>query len=127
MKHSVEDILLTGDQSITDCLSTSPRKKVWYQIAPWKTDFADNLAKHIPDTNIGNFRTTCGSLKGLHLTKDYKPFLKEYDFRKLGRIRMDAILKFHNHKQDIFQDYMDIVLSSRGIESVVKKLEKLKY
>ena len=127
MKHSVEDILLTGDQSITDCLSTSPRKKVWYQIAPWKTDFADNLAKHIPDTNIGNFRTTCGSLKGLHLTKDYKPFLKKYDCRKLGRIRMDAIITFHSHKKDIFQDYMDIVLTSRGIESVVKKLEKLKY
>jgi len=125
MKHSVEDILLTGDQSITDCLSASSRKKIWYQIAPWKTDFADNLAKHIPDKNIENFRTTCGSLKGLHQTIDYNSLLKEYDFRKLGKVRMDAIISFH--KLDIFQDYMDIVLHSRSIKSVIKKLEELKY
>jgi len=127
MTHSVEDILLTGDQSITDCLSASSKKKIWYQIAPWKTDFADNLAKHIPDKNIDNFRTSCGSLQGINKTMDYKHFLNNYDFRKLGKVRMDALLNFHYHKQDTFQDYMNIVLHSRSIESVVKKLEKLKY
>ena len=127
MKYSVEDILLTGDQSITDCLSASPNKKIWYQIAPWKTDFADNLAKHIPDKNIDDYRTTCGTLKGLHKGTNYKRLLKEYDFRKLGRVRMDAILRFHSHKRDIFKGYIDIVLHSRTIESVVKKLEELKY
>ena len=32
MKYSVKDILLTGDQSITDCLSVSQNKRIWYQI-----------------------------------------------------------------------------------------------
>ena len=34
---------------------------------------------------------------------------------------MDAILNFHYHK-DKYQFYMDIVLHSRTIESVLKKL-----
>ena len=35
MKDSVEDILVTGDQSLTDVLSCcKSNKNVWYQIAP---------------------------------------------------------------------------------------------
>jgi len=121
MKYSVEDILLTGDQSITDCLSVSTKKRIWYQIAPWKTDFANNLAKQIPDKNIENFRTTCGTLQGLHQTIDYKEFLRKHDFRKLGKVRMDSILNFTYNKDD-FKEYIDIVLHSRTIDSVIKKL-----
>ena len=123
MKYSVEDILLTGDQSITDCFSACSNKRVWYQIAPWKTDFADNMSKCIPDKFIDNFRTTCGTLKGIQQKINYKPFLKEYDFRRLGKIRMDAVLNFVN-KQDEYQEYMDIILHSRNKESVLKKLKK---
>jgi len=122
MKYSVKDILLTGDQSITDCLSASQNKHIWYQIAPWKTDFAKYLAKEIPDKNIENFRTTCGSLQGFQQTVNYKDFLEIYDFRKLGKVRMDAIVNFI-YNQSSYEDYMNIVLHSRGIESVVKKLK----
>ena len=122
MKYSVEDILLTGDQSITDCFSVCSNKHVWYQIAPWKTDFADNMAKCIPDKYIENFRTTCGSLKGIKQKINYKPFLSEYDFRKLGKVRMDSILNFmYNHSE--FQEYIDIVLHSRTKEAVLKKMK----
>lgn len=126
MKYSVEDILLTGDQSITDCLSNCSNKHIWYQIAPWKTDFAKNLAIHIPDKNIENFRTTCGSIQGLKQKVNYNQFLKEYDFRRLGKIRMDSILEFI-YNQHKFKEYMDLVNHSRTIDSVVKKLQKLKY
>ena len=112
MKYSVEG-LLTGDQSITDCFSACSNKHVWYQIAPWKTDFADNMAKCIPDKYIDNFRTTCGTLKGIKQKMNYKPFLKEYDFRRLGKIRMDAILNFV-YNQDEYREYMDIILHSRN-------------
>ena len=122
MKYSVQDILLTGDQSITDCFSACSNKHVWYQIAPWKTDFADNLAKCIPDKHIDNFRTTCGTLKGINQKINYKPFLKEYDFRKLGKVRMDSILNFVYNKDD-FKEYMEIILHSRNKESVLKKLK----
>lgn len=124
MKYSVEDILLTGDQSITDCFSACSNKHIWYQIAPWKTDLANNLAKCIPDQFIDDFRTTCGSLKGIHQKVNYKQFLNKYDFRKLGKQRMDAILKFIQTKDD-FEQYMDIVLHSRSVDTVTKKLKSI--
>ena len=85
-----------------------------------------NLAKCIPDKNIENFRTTCGTLKGIHQKINYREFLKQYDFRKLGKKRMDAILNFTYNKSE-YQEYMDIILHSRGIPSVIKKLKKKIY
>ena len=64
-------------------------------------DFADNLANCIPDKHIDNFRTTCGTLKGINQKINYKPFLKEYDFRKLGKVRMDSILNFVYNKDNL--------------------------
>ncbi len=122
MKYSIEDILLTGDQSITDCFSVCENKRIWYQIAPWKTDFADNLAKCIPDKYIDNFRTSCGSLKCINQKINYKEFLKKYDFRKLGKIRMDSILNFIYNKDD-YKDFIEIILHSRNKESVLSKLK----
>ena len=40
MKDSVNDILVTGDQSLTDIISCCKYKTVWYQIAPWKARLA---------------------------------------------------------------------------------------
>ena len=49
MKYSVKDILLTGDQSITDALACCGKNKnIFYQIAPWKKNLANNLAKFLP-------------------------------------------------------------------------------
>ena len=124
IKGSVEDLTLTGDQSITDGLSCcSGNKKIWYQIAPWKQGLANELGKAIPDSTIDNFKTSCGVLKGIHKKKDYSSLLKKYDFRKLGKKRMDAILNFHYKKED-YKEFMDIVLHSRSISSVIKKLQK---
>lgn len=124
MKYSVPDILLTGDQSITDCLSVTTKKHIWYQIAPWKVEFADNLYKILGDKSLSNFRTSCGDLKGINYTVDYKQLIKQYDFRKLGKIRMNSILSFISNK-DVFEEYINIVLKSRKIESVINKLNKL--
>lgn len=123
MKYSVKDILLTGDQSVTDCLSYCSNKHIWYQIAPWKQKLATQLAKHLPDKNIGNFRTSCGNLQSINQEVNYKEFLDNNDFRKLGKDRFDAILNFIYDK-DKYRDYMDIVLHSRSIDSVIKKLQK---
>ena len=48
-KNSEEDILLTGDQSITDVLSCCVEKNIFYQIVPWKEDFALELSKLMPN------------------------------------------------------------------------------
>ena len=87
----------------------------------WK-NFADNLAKCIPDKNIDNFRTTCGNLKSIRTNINYSSFLQTYDFRKLGKVRMDSILNFVYNKDD-YKEYMDIILHSRNKESVLKKLK----
>ena len=124
IKGSVEDVLLTGDQSITDGLSCcSGTKKIWYQIAPWKQDLANALSKAIPDSTIDHFKTSCGILRGIHKKKDYSSLLKKYDFRELGKRRIDAILNFHYKKGD-YKEFMDIILHSRNIPSVIKKLQK---
>jgi hypothetical protein len=128
IKQSVEDVLLTGDQSITDAFSCCSRnKKIWYQIAPWKQDFAQEMSKSIPNPNFETFRTSCGSIQRLNFKYDYHKFLKQYDFRKLGNHRMNQLLNFHYKKNDpLIKDFMEVVLTSRKISSVIKKL-KLKY
>jgi hypothetical protein len=50
MKHGVSDVLVTGDQSVTDlisCATATDDKTIWYQALPWKLRFAEELAKHL--------------------------------------------------------------------------------
>jgi len=124
INDSVEDVLVTGDQSITDGLSCcSDKKKIWYQIAPWKQDLATELAKAIPDANLKTFKTSCGAMKGIHKSIDYTKLIKKYDFRILGRKRMDALINFTLQKGDpIIEHYMESVLHSYKLESVLTKL-----
>lgn len=126
IKYSVEDVLLTGDQSITDAFSCCSNKRIWYQIAPWKEDFAYNMSKEIPDVNFKTFKSSCGTLKSLHSKTDYKPFLKEYDFRIKGKKRTDAVIQSILHYKDpLIQEYMKIVQSSRYIDTVLAKFNKV--
>ena len=126
IKYSVEDVLLTGDQSITDAFSCCSNKRIWYQIAPWKEDFAHNMSKEIPDVNFKTFKSSCGTLRSLHSKTDYKPFLKEYDFRIKGKKRTDAVIQSILHNKDpVIQDYMKIVQSSRYMDTVQAKFEKV--
>ena len=72
MKDSVNDILVTGDQSLTDIISCCKYKRVWYQIAPWKMEFSENLFKHLPNKNLKSFKTSCGTLKSADTNIDWK-------------------------------------------------------
>jgi hypothetical protein len=92
MYNSVNDILLTGDQSITDCLSCCPKKNIWYQIAPWKEAFGKQLALHMPQKYYKRKKTSCGTIKGIGLKSDYREFVKKYDFRKLARPKLNKII-----------------------------------
>ena len=74
MKDSIPDILVTGDQSITDVFSCCKRKKVWYQIAPWKHDFANGLAEKLPNQYYHTFQTSCGTLKSIKSDDNWKKF-----------------------------------------------------
>ena len=127
IKYSVEDVLLTGDQSVTDGIAySSVNKRIWYQISPWKKDFIHEVSKEIPNKYLDNFRTSCGTLKAIRVTLDNRKLIRNHDFRKKGKIRMDAILKFHSLKDDkIIKDLMECIEHSRYKDTALKKFNKI--
>lgn len=92
IKYSVQDILVTGDQSVTDVLSCCPEKNIFYQIASWKLSFGHNLAKYLPNKYLSSVKTSCGTMKALSYASKYDKFIQQWDFRQLGRAKMDAIV-----------------------------------
>ena len=123
IKDSVDDILLTGDQSLTDGLSyCKGTKRIWYQVAPWKQELAYELGKVIPNQYLDDFRTSCGTIKGIKLPINNTELIKKYDFRKLGKKRMDAILiqnRLLHHK--MIKDYVECFETSRKKETFLRK------
>jgi len=92
-KNSEEDILVTGDQSLTDVLSCCYTKNIFYQIVPWKKDFAIYLSKLMPNKYIKSPKTSCGSLVAIKYKKhDYEKFISKWDFRVLGKKVLDDIV-----------------------------------
>ena len=126
IKHSLTDVLLTGDQSITDAFSyCRMNKRIWYETAPWKYEFIQELSKVIPNKYLRDFRTSCGCLKGIQLSLNNSEVIKKYDFRKLGKPRMDAvILQYHYRDHPLFKSYMESVSHSRVNETASSKFEK---
>ena len=126
IKYSLSDVLLTGDQSITDAFSyCRMNKRIWYETAPWKYEFIQELSKVIPNKYLRNFRTSCGCLKGIQLPLNNSEVIRKYDFRKLGKPRMDAVLlQYHNRDNPIFKSYMESVTHSRLKETASFKFEK---
>lgn len=132
IKYSVEDVLLTGDQSMTDGISYSPmNKRIWYQISPWKKDLVRELSNAIPNKYLDNFRTSCGTLKGIRVNLNNKDLVKHNDFRKKGKKRMDGILKFNSLTEDpLIEILMDCIEHSRYKDTALTKFKKrveLKY
>ena len=127
MKDSINDILVTGDQSLSDIISCCNYKKVWYQIAPWKKGLAENLTKHLPNKYYDTFKTSCGTLKGINTKIDWKNFMSKYDFRINGKKRMNAILiaNYHFDKSNDLKSLLNIINTSRFLDTAQKKINKL--
>jgi len=94
LKNSADDMLVTGDQSITDALSCCPKKNLWYQIAPWKADYADELSRLMPNRFYKDKKTSCGTIRGIELRSDYREFVKKWDFRRIAKPRLSKIMNF---------------------------------
>jgi len=127
IKDSVPDVLLTGDQSITDAISCCKRKKIWYQIAPWKQGLAYYLQKELPNKNFESFKTSCGSLNAFDINIDWTNFQRKYDFRIHGKKRMDLLLIGHHKfkKEKDLQELLTIIEKSKFLETAQKKIMKL--
>ena len=126
MKGSVADILLTGDQSLTDGLSCCSRKNIFYQIAPWKESLGRELAKLLPNPWLKKKRTSCGTRQATAYRSSYSKFVKDWDFRKLARPKMDAIVaRVRAIKKDRDVAYLaELVESSRSVASLKKKVRE---
>ena len=127
MEHSIKDILLTGDQSITDVLSCCIDKNIFYQIAPWKEDLGYYLSKELPNKYLENIKTSCGTLNALKYKSDYKQFVKKWDFETLAKPKMDAIIlsaKFKKENKEFIEDLEDIFNRTKNITKLKIKIKK---
>jgi hypothetical protein len=128
MKYSLNDILLTGDQSITDVLSCCSNKNIFYQIAPWKESFGKQLAKMLPNKYLFSKKTSCGTIQAIRYDSNYQKFIKKYDFRKINRNKLNGIINFavilkdNNKKSHILKKYVHYTLKSRKIKTLLNKI-----
>ena len=128
MYHSEEDILLTGDQSLTDAFSCCSHKNIFYQALYHKTDFLKILGRKMPNKYLKKIKTMCGTIKAIKYKSNYSSFVKNNDFRIKARPKIDAIMKYIKYKDDNpakMEKIEDIILSSRSIEKIIAKLEEL--
>lgn len=127
MKHSIKDILLTGDQSITDALSCCSTKNIFYQIAGWKENFGRELAKELPNKYLNKKTTSCGTIAAIKYISNYQNFVNKWDFRKLARPKLDAIVLGANaiRKNNKYEELTQLILKARSINSLKKKIKKL--
>lgn len=127
MRYSIDDILLTGDQSITDALSCCYKKNIFYQIAPWKKDLANNLAKNMPNVYLKKTATSCGTLQAIKYKSNYNTFVKKWDFRTRSRKKLDAIIlsiiAIKNNKD--INKLFQIVSSSNRLSYIKKTVSSL--
>jgi hypothetical protein len=122
---SVSDILVTGDQSLTDVLSVcKDNTNVWYQIVPWKRDLSDQLSKIIPNKYLRNLKTSCGTIQAINYHMSAKKLVKDWNFEKLGRQEINRVINLTLDRENIhLLHYIDVVENNRKIEKVLKEYE----
>lgn len=122
--HSQKQILVTGDQSITDVLSCCHNTLVpFYQIVPWKTNFAMNLSRKLPQKFIEKMETTCGSVKAINYSPDMSGFMRTNDFRINAKPKLDAIVSAISNPD--VRLIMDIVHKGKSVKSIKNRLKSL--
>lgn len=106
IQHSVDDILITGDQSLTDVLSCCPEKNIWYQITPWKVNFAKNLSRVTKNEYLNKKTTSCG-IVDYEKYPNYSEILTDYSFFKNFRPLMDDLIGYTVRKKKA-RDLLDM-------------------
>jgi hypothetical protein len=131
MKYSIPDILLTGDQSITDMLTVSTEKNIFYQIADWKENFGEELSKLMPQKYLEKSSTSCGTMEALDYHGNYHEFVKQWNFTEKSDRKIKTILTITNilkngrrEKNELYsliKEYTDIVNNSKNIKAALKR------
>ncbi len=127
--YCLPDVLITGDQSVTDIISCCQNYTIYYQIMPWKKNLAKNLSKVTGAQNnyLAKVRDSCGLQKMSESKKLNLHKIEElYDFRKLGKQKLDGIIA-NARKLSTDKDvkaFVNIVLNSKKKSTVVSKFKK---
>ncbi len=124
-RYCLPDVLLTGDQSITDIISCCHTYNIFYQVLPWKKNLATNLGK-ILGSHLSKVSTSCGLEKLSYNQKSQILNLrKNYNFTLLGKPKMDNILNtvYHLKHDQLLKDFYDIVIENKSISKVLKNLD----
>lgn len=124
-RYCLPDILVTGDQSVTDIISCCHNYNIFYQTLPWKKSFATNLGKEMNNEYLTQTRKSCGVEKMSTKTKTNLLLIKKkYNFTTLGKPKLDNIInttiQFKYNK--MFKNYYNIVLNENTVTRVYKKL-----
>lgn len=126
-QHALPDVLITGDQSVTDIISCCKKYNIFYQIMPWKTNFAKNLSDLLHNPNLAKVSTACGLEKMSIKTKtDAEMIYKKGDFRKMGKYKLDAVLLsvLEIKQNKVIKTFQEIISKSRKVNSAISKLKK---
>jgi hypothetical protein len=127
--YCLPDVLITGDQSVTDIISCCKDYTIYYQIMPWKKNLAKNLSKvtGAQKDYLGKVRESCGLQKMSESKKlNLRQIEYDYDFRNLGKAKLDGIVsnaRLLTTNKDV-KKYIKTVLSSRKRTTVVKKFKE---
>jgi hypothetical protein len=117
--NALPDILVTGNQSVSDILSCCPDFNIFYQIMPWEKNFAKELSKLTGVEDLGVVSKSCGhneetSLKGIS---------KSNDFEKKGKKYMDAVLGsvLGIKTSEFLGKFVESASRSRKVNTLLKK------
>ena len=125
---SLPEILITGDQSLTDVLSCKETKDVYYQIAEWKEALAKELAKATKSKHLRMKSSSCGKydLKQIDYDQAAKRVIDKWDFRKLGKPIMDGVFGFtiaKKHDPEV-KEFMEDIQSMKRVASIRRAAER---
>lgn len=126
-QHALPDVLITGDQSVTDIISCCRKYNIYYQIMPWKRNFARNLSNLLDNPNLSKVSTACGLEKmSIKKQSDSEMVYKKGDFRKVGKRKLDAVLLATKEIKEnpLLKSFKEIILKSRKRNTVIDKLIK---
>lgn len=121
--HCLPDVLITGDQSLSDILSCCKKFNIYYQIMPWKANLAKNLSKVTKLNYLSKLSTSCGLEKmPSPLKNKLQNVIKYYNFKNLAKPKLDLLIKnAGNLKNKEIQKYMYTILHSRKLKKIELK------
>jgi hypothetical protein len=114
--YSQPEILMTGNQSVTDIISCCTDKKLWYQSDPWTESFGEGLTKYGGAKKCSRYDDgNCVYNDDSTVVVSRLDNIKEYfDFRKISKDKILNIIDEAKERRFKSDFYMLGYLEQRG-------------